>query len=133
MAQHDARRAGAAGDGGADVGLLAQRQNDAAHQPRHARKLGKRDRNDDIGDGAMRDAEQRDGDQNGGDCHKAIDDPHDDRIEPSNEARSDADENAKERCNQGDRGPHDQRRTRAIDDARIDVAAKTVGAEPIGL
>jgi hypothetical protein len=61
-----------------------------------------------------------------------IGDAHQDRVGPAAGITGDrADQEADGRGDDGDQDHHVKRPARAIDDARIDVAAEVVGAEPV--
>ena len=77
-----------------DIGLLAQGQHDAAHQPGDARHLGDGDREDHVLDAGAGQRHQRDRDQHRRDRHQPVHDPHDDRVDPAGEAGDEADREA---------------------------------------
>ena len=67
-----------------------------------------------------------------GDRHQPVHHPHDDRIEPAHEARDQADRKPQHRARRrATAKPTTQRDARAVDHARVDVAAQHVGAEPV--
>src|SRR5260370_641219 len=111
---------------------LARGEEDAAHQARHPRHLGDGDREDDVLDAGAGQRHQRDRDQDRGDRHQPVHDPHDDRIDPAGEPGDDPDQEAEPGAERGDADPDDQRHAGAVDRPAVDVAAQHVGAEPIG-
>ena len=131
VAQDDHRRARAGGDGRVDIGLLAQRQHDAAHEARHARDFGDGDGEDDVADAAARQRHQRDGEQDRRDRHQPVHEPHDDAVGPAHETRDEADGETGERGEERHRQADGERDPRPVEHARIDVAAELVGAEPV--
>ena len=82
------------GDGRFDVGLLAQRQHQAADQAHHARHLGDGDGDDDVLQAGLGQRHQRDGEQHARDRHQPVHDAHDDAVEPAHEAGDEADREA---------------------------------------
>ena len=123
--------AGARGDRRLDVGLLAQRQHEAAHQAHDARHLGERDRDDHVLDARLGQRHQRDREQHRRDRHQPVHHAHHDRVEPAHVAGDEPDRQADDRREQRDGDADDERHARAVDDAAVDVAAEHVGAEPV--
>ena len=75
---HDLRQAGADRDRGLHIGLLARRQHHRAHQPRHARNFGNRDRDQHRHQAGARQRHHGDREQDARDRHQAVHDPHHD-------------------------------------------------------
>ena len=80
VAEQDLAEAAADDDGGLDIGLLADRQHDAAHQAHHARHLDDRDGDDDGRDAGLDHRHQGDGEQDRRDRHQAVHEAHQDGV-----------------------------------------------------
>ena len=72
-----------------------------------------------------------DGEQDAGNRHEPVHDPHHDVVEPAQVAGEHADHEPRERADQRDGHADDQRHARAVDDAAVDVAPQAVGAHPV--
>ena len=132
VADEQQRRARAGHDGGLDIGLLAHRENDRAHQAHHARDFRHDDRDDDAEQPGAEQRDERDRQQDRRDRHQAVHQPHHDGVDPAHVAGDQADEEPDRDADRRDRDADDQRNPRAVDDAAVDVAAEAVGAHPVG-
>ncbi len=127
--QERGRRAGH--DGGLDIGLLAHREHDRAHQPHHARDFRHRDRDDHAQQTGAEQGHDRDREQDGGDRHQPVHQPHHHHVEPADVAGNQADHEPDGDADQRDREADEERDAGAIDHAAVDVAAEAVGAHAV--
>ena len=118
------------GHGRVDIGLLAQRENDASHQARDTRDLRDGNGGHHIPDTAARQCHQRNGQQDRGDGHDPIHDAHGETVRPAHEAGEKSNGETRHRGHDGDREPDQQRDARAIEHTRVDVAAEHIRSEP---
>ena len=133
VAEHDPAGRRAERDRRLDVGLLADRQHQRAHQARDARDLGDGDGDDHRADAGAPQRHQRDGEQDGGNRHQAVHHAHQRPVQPAQVAGAQAEHDAEgERQRRG--GDADQQRhARAVEHAAVDVAAEGVRAHEEGV
>ena len=115
-----------------DVLHLADGQHAGADDPGRARNDRNRDGEDDVLD---RRAERRGHDEGEDEERQSLQDVHDalgDEIGlAADVAGQEPDHAAEDRAEQGRRQADDERHPGAVDDARVDVAAEMIGAEPV--
>ena len=128
MAEQDLAEAAADDDGGFDIGLLADRQHDAAHQAHHARHLDDRDGDDDGRDAGLDHRHQRDGEEDRRDRHQAVHEAHQDGVGNAAVAGDEPDQQPDDGRQHGHHQPDDERNAAAMDRAAPDIAADAVGA-----
>jgi hypothetical protein len=122
---------GAGGDGGLHVVLVLQRQRVAAHEAGEERDLHHPDRDHGVDEARAEDGDdrQRQDDRREGEHH--VHEPHHDGVDDA--AAVAADQAEGDAAGEGDRRRDEadgERDAGAVDDAREDVAADLVGAEP---
>src|ERR1022692_2244061 len=130
VAHQDAGQSRAGRDRGFDVGLFAQRQHEAADETHDARDFGERDRRNDVADACLGQRHQGDREQNRRNRHEAVHHPHDDGVQGADIAGHEADRHAEQGGEHGHGETDDQRHSRSIHYATVNVAPEHVGAEP---
>ena len=131
MAEQEFRQRRADGDGGLDIGLLADREDDAAHEAGDAGDFGDGDGDDDGDEAGAGEGDHGDGEEDAGDGHHAVHDAHGDGVDGAQIARGEADEEAREDAQHGHAQADGKGDARAVDGAGVEVAAIHVGAEPV--
>jgi hypothetical protein len=128
MAEQDLAETAADDDGGFDIGLIADRQHDAAHQPHHARHLDDRDGDDDGRDAGLDHGHQGDGEEDRRNRHQPVHEAHQDGVGnaavSADEPDQQPDDGRQRRHHQTD----DERNAAAMDGTAPDIAADTVRA-----
>ena len=132
VARKDAQVGQAGGARRLDIGLVLHHQRRAARQPREDRNGVDRDRDDRVGQAGAEHADDHDREQHARKGEQHVDQPHDHGVDAAADiARHDADRHADRHRERDREHAFDQRDARAVDDAREQVAAELVGAEPV--
>ena len=118
-------------DRGLHIGFLARREHDRTHQPHHARHLGNGDRDQNGPD--ARPPKRHDGNRQKdvGNGHEPVHHPHQNRVEPPDIPRQEAQHQTGRNREHRRAQPHDKRNAPAVDDARKEIAAVGIGAQPV--
>ena len=133
VAEQQQRRRRAGRDRRLDVGLLAHRQHDRAHQAHHARDLRHDDRDDDARAGRRRNSETSAiASRIAGIAIRPSISRMTMRVDPADVAGDQADDEPDRDADHRDRDADEERDARAVDHAAVDVAAEAVGAHPMG-
>ena len=122
--------ASAVGAGRLNKGQVTYRQHHGTHQAGDARNLGDGNGDDHHLDARAQQCHQGDGQQDGGNRHDAVHQPHDDCIETAEITCQQANHGAADHRYQRHRQANQQRDSGAVNHAGIDIASQAVGTQP---